>query len=128
MKYPVEPCPNCGCGDADEDAKTEGLTIAFHPQSDERPKLLGSIFYVCCNRCGYIGPIVLCEHGLSQQKVTNAWNEHIKPGSMIAKEDLVRALAGREGVETITLDSEGECWEAGIYDGSGPAKILVVVD
>ncbi len=136
MKYPVIACPGCGCGDADEDAKGVGLIIGFHPQDPNKLKLPGTIFFVGCNHCQYVGPIVLCERGLSEKKVINAWNEHIKPGSTLATADLVRELERREGVEEFAKLNKDEFWHAypAFPDGDssnysrimGPAKILVI--
>ncbi|MCK9459928.1 MAG: hypothetical protein M0R80_09850 [Proteobacteria bacterium] len=98
MKYHVEPCPECGAGDADEDCNGVGLIIGFHPQDPTRLKLPGTIFFIGCNKCQYVGPIVLCPCGINEKKITDAWNEHIKPGSTISTEDLVQALSKRKEI------------------------------
>jgi len=121
MKYPVKPCPCCGYGDAEEDAKGVGLIIGFHPQDPNKIKLPGTILFIGCNHCEYVGPIVLSPNGFSERRVINAWNEHINPGSTISTDDLVAELARRETVELIERKSPAE--------GSfvkGPCKILVV--
>ena len=77
MIYPVFSCPSCGCGDAETDAKGVGLILGFHPQDPAHLKLPGTIFFVACNHCQYVGPIVLCKNGLNELSVINAWNGHL---------------------------------------------------
>lgn len=121
MKYPVEPCPECGYGDAEDDAKGVGLILGFHPQDPTKIKLPGTICFIGCSHCQYVGPIVLCPNGLSQKRTINAWNEHIKPGSTIPSSQLVAELGRRDNVELIKLGHPGE----GRIE-KGPATILVV--
>ena len=139
MKYKVEPCPGCGAGDADEDAKGVGLLIGFHPQDPNRLKLPGTIFFIGCNKCQYVGPIVLCPHGLNEKKITDTWNEHIKPGSTHSTRDLIRELSKRKEVSVHDIQVGDLCeiayeripYNVGFRFGAtpryeGPIKILVV--
>ena len=136
-QYPFLPCPKCGAGLSDEGSES-GLVIQFAPQHDcSNLKSRGTIFYVLCLDCGYIGPLVLCPTGLSLRMISEAWNNHINPTKSISTADLVKELSGREGVELVDacdpsyryivgvgLENKS-IWDKYIHD-SGPAKILVV--
>jgi hypothetical protein len=136
MMYPVNPCPECGAGDAEEDAKGVGLVIGFHPQDPNKIKLPGTIHFIGCSRCQYVGPLVLCKNGFSERKIINVWNEHIKPGSTFSTSDLVRELEKREGVEFLQVPPLhvflSRYWSCGISNsvesvgGTGPARIIIV--
>jgi hypothetical protein len=136
MKYPIEPCPECGFGDAEEDAKGVGLILGFHPQDPNHKRLPGTIFFIGCSHCQYVGPIVLCPNGLSEKKVIAAWNKHIRPGSTISTADLILELSRREGIESLQVPPLhvylSRYWGVGNENcveskgGVGPAKILVM--
>jgi hypothetical protein len=133
-KHSFSPCPKCGAIVNTEDDNT-GLIIQFAPQdinSPLRPK--GTIFFVLCLDCGYIGPLVLCSMGMSKRMIAEAWNNHINPLPSVTTCDLVRELLKRD--ETILWNELGNdddthrdnidfSLHEPIY---GPAKILVVSD
>ena len=71
MTKELTPC-KCGAKNSDD---SEMLQIQFATQTENSPlKHEGTIFYIRCLNCGYIGPLVLCPNGLSKKKIFAAWN------------------------------------------------------
>ena len=71
MSEELKPC-NCGAKNSED---CEMLQIQFVAQSENSSlKREGTIFYIRCLNCGYIGPLVLCPCGLSKKKIFAAWN------------------------------------------------------